>query len=68
LAEATGEIEKEENVLIVRRIHVRLRLRADPAQHPTAERVHGFFAECCPVYRSLREAISITTELIFEGV
>jgi uncharacterized OsmC-like protein len=68
LAEATGEIEKEENVLVIRRIHVRLRLRADPAQQATAERVHGFFAERCPVYRSLRAAISITTELIFEAV
>jgi uncharacterized OsmC-like protein len=67
-AEATGEIEKEENVLVIRRIHVLLRLRADPEQRATAERVHGFFADRCPVYRSLRAAIAITTELVFDPV
>ncbi len=53
-------------MLVLRRIHVRLRLRAPEAQRETAERVHGFFAEGCPVYRSLRAAIAITTELELE--
>jgi uncharacterized OsmC-like protein len=66
VAEAAGEIETEDKVLVIRRIHVRLRLRADPAHRETAERVHGFFADRCPVYRSLRAAIAITTELAFE--
>ena len=61
-----GEIELDDNVLVIRRIHVRLKLKADDAHHETAQRVHGFFAEKCPVYRTLRDAIAITTELIFE--
>lgn len=66
LSDAEGEIELEEGVLVIRRIHVRLRLKADIANHETARRVHGFFADKCPVYRTLRPAISITTELILE--
>ncbi len=67
-AEAVGEVEAgEDRVLVIRRIHVKLRLRAPGSVRATAERVHGFFAENCPVYRSLREAIQITTELVFEA-
>lgn len=53
-------------MLVIRRIHVRLKLRARAEERETAERVHGFFAEKCPVYRTLRPAIAITTELAFE--
>jgi uncharacterized OsmC-like protein len=51
-------------VLVLRRIHVRLELRAAPEHHETAERVHGFYADSCPLYRSLGAAIGITTELV----
>ena len=61
-----GEIELEENVLVIRRIHLRLRLRTDEAHRETATRVHGIFANKCPVYRSLKAAIAMTTELTFE--
>ena len=60
-----GEIEKEDGVLVIRRIHVRLKLKARDEHRATAERVHGVFADRCPVYRSLRDAIAITTELVF---
>lgn len=53
-------------MLVLRRIHVKLRLKAEPAHHETATRVHGFYADSCPLYRSLKPAIAITTELIFE--
>ena len=66
MAEATGEIEKEDGVLVIRRIHVRLHLKASPDQKETAERVHGMFADRCPLYRSLRASIQMTTELEFE--
>jgi len=56
----------QDNVLVIRRIHVRLKLRAAEAQRETAARVHGFFAEKCPVYLTLRPAIAMTTELVFE--
>lgn len=68
VGEAVGEIEKEEGVLVIKRIHVKLRLKANEAQRETAERVHGMYAARCPVYRSLRAAIAITTELVFEPV
>ena len=65
VAETIGEIETEENVLVIRRIHIRMLLKADPSRE-TAERVHGMFADRCPVYRSLKSAIAITSELIFQ--
>lgn len=66
MSEAVGEVELEGGVLIIRRIHARLTLRAEPAQWETARRVHGFFADKCPIYLSLKNAIAITTELILE--
>ena len=68
VAEARGECENEDGVLVLRRIHVRLRLKAPEAVRATAGRVHGIFADRCPVYRSLKAAIAITTELLFEPV
>ena len=68
IGEAEGEIENEDGVLVIRRIHVRLRLKAAPDHRETAERVHGFFADRCPVYRTLKAAIAISTELVFEPV
>ena len=68
MAEAVGEIEKDEGVLVIRRIHVRMLLKANEEHRATAERVHGMFAERCPVYRSLRDAIAMTTELVFEPI
>ena len=59
-------MELEDRVLVVKRIHVKLRLRAEEAHRATAERVHAFFAEACPIYRSVRAAIAVTTELVFE--
>jgi uncharacterized OsmC-like protein len=65
VGEAVGEIELEDNVLVIRRIHVRLKLKAEQAHRETAHRVHGIFADKCPVYRSLKAAIKMTTELVF---
>ena len=58
-----GEIESEGGVLVIRRIHVTYKLRAAAEKRETIERVHGFHADKCPVYRSLAAAIDITTEL-----
>jgi len=68
VGEAVGEIEKEEGVLVIKRIHLQLRLKASEAERETALRVHGFYKDRCPVYRSLRAAIAITTELVFDPV
>jgi len=64
-AHATGEVELEGSVLVIKRIHVRMELRAPEEHRATAERAHGIYADSCPVYRSLKAAIAITTELDF---
>jgi len=66
VSETVGEIELEDNVLVIRRIHVRMKLKADEDDRETAMRVHGIFADRCPVYRTLKSAIAITTELSIE--
>jgi uncharacterized OsmC-like protein len=68
VSEAVGEVELDDGVLVIRRIHVVLKLKAEESQRDTAQRVHGFFADRCPVYRTLIPAIAITTELVFEAL
>ena len=68
ISEAKGEIEKDGNVLIIRRIHVTYYLKLIPEQQETAERVHEFHADKCPVARSIKGSIDITTELKMEDV
>jgi uncharacterized OsmC-like protein len=53
-------------VLVIRRIHVTLKLKAAEKDRETADRVHGFFADHCPIYRTLKPAIAMTTELVVE--
>ena len=60
-------MELDGKVLIIRRIHVKLRLKVGGEQREVAERVHGFFAANCPVYRSLHPQITITTELVMDS-
>ncbi|PYX83655.1 MAG: hypothetical protein DMG70_09700 [Acidobacteria bacterium] len=60
-AECVGEVEKEEGVLVVRRIHVDLRLVASEEVRETVERVHGLYAMRCPLYRTLHNAIQLTS-------
>jgi uncharacterized OsmC-like protein len=52
----------DDGVLIIRRIHVHYLLEADEEHRDTVERVHGMHAMKCPVYRTLRESIEITTD------
>jgi uncharacterized OsmC-like protein len=56
---ANGEVETEEGVLVIRRIHVAFTIVAAEEKRETIERVHGVFAGKCPVYRSLRSSIEI---------
>ncbi len=68
VSEAIGEVELDDNVLVIRRIHVILKLKAMESHRETAARVHGFFADKCPIYRTLKPAIAMTTELVFEAL
>ncbi len=59
-----GEIEKDGKVLVIRRIHVEYWLSGVPADRvAAAERAHETHAGYCPVARSIRDAIDVTTEL-----
>ena len=64
-----GEIEKDGKVLVVKRIHVTYQLQADPddEQRAKIERVLGFHADYCPVARSIRDSIEVTTSLEYVG-
>ena len=66
-AEATGEVEKEEGVLVIRRIHVSFRLVAPEEVRETVERVHGMYAMRCPLYRTLHQAIALTSSFALVG-
>ena len=65
-AEVRGEIETENKVLVIKRIHVIYYLKAPASARETIERVHDFHKDYCPVYRSLYKAITITTEYRLE--
>jgi organic hydroperoxide reductase OsmC/OhrA len=66
ISEVTGEIEKDDRVLIIKRIHVRYHLKLQPDQREAAERAHAMHAAFCPVARSLKGSIETTTELLME--
>lgn len=66
-ADVRGEVEKEDCVLVIRRIHVVYRLAAGEEHRDTVERVHGLHRERCPVYRSIHTSIDITTEYELTG-
>lgn len=55
-------------MLVVRRIHVTYRLRLRPEQRAAAERAHAIHADFCPVYRTIRGCVDITTSLEMEDI
>ena len=60
-ADITGEVETEEGVLVIRRIHVAMRLVASEQVKETVERVHGHYPMRCPLYRTLHKSIQLTS-------
>jgi organic hydroperoxide reductase OsmC/OhrA len=61
---AVGEVEVEDKVLVIKRIHVRYELRVAPDSDRAAiERAHNAHAAHCPVARSIGGCVDITTEL-----
>ena len=61
-----GEIEKEDGVLVIKRIHVVFHLKAPETAREIVERVHGFYAPKCPVYQSIHTSIAVTSEFVLE--
>jgi uncharacterized OsmC-like protein len=60
-AEVTGEVEEEDGVLVIRRIHVAMRLVALEQTREKVDRVHAIYAMNCPLYRTLHSAIRLTS-------
>ena len=50
---------------MLRRVHVKYTLKVPEDKRKTAERVHGVHADRCPVARSIKGAIEVTTEVEF---
>jgi uncharacterized OsmC-like protein len=60
-ADVTGEVEQEEGVLVIRRIHVAMSLKAPEDARETVQRVHEMYAMRCPLYRTLHGTIQLTS-------
>ena len=58
-----GEIETENKVLVVKRIKQTFHLVADENDREKIERVLKVYADSCPVARSIKGSIDITSEL-----
>jgi len=63
IADVTGEVETEDGALVVRRIHVRMRLVAAEERREIIERTHEIYAMGCPLYRTLHRAIQLTSSV-----
>lgn len=57
-----GEVGKDDGVLVIRRIHVSYQLMSGEENREKIERVHGMHHDFCPVYRTLKSAIEMTTD------
>ncbi len=60
-ADVTGEVETEDGVLVIKRIHVELTLAAPESVRDAVERAHSAYPMRCPLYRTLRGAIQLTS-------
>ncbi len=58
-----GEVETENKVLVVKRIKQIFHLVADENDREKIERVLNVYADSCPVARSIKGSIDITSEL-----
>ncbi len=64
MGHARGEVELEGKVLVIKRIHVTYTgLEVDDQDAEKVERVLAVHADGCPVARSIKGAIEITTQL-----
>ena len=64
IGEGVGEIEADDRVLVIKRIHVTYRLQVDAeADRAAIQRAFDHHMDRCPVYRSISAAIDVTTSL-----
>ena len=50
-------------MLIIKRIHIEHKLKVPEEHRQTAERVHAIYADRCPLYRSVKTSIAVTSSL-----
>ena len=66
-SETIGEIEKERNVLVIKRINITYKLKIDPnlreEKQDAIDRVMRLHPNSCPVYKSISGSIDIAAEL-----
>ena len=62
-ADTVGEIEVERKVLVIKRIKQVFHVEADEIDREKIERVLEVYADGCPVARSVKGSIEITSEL-----
>lgn len=55
-------------MLVIQRIHVTYHLRLAPDKRDAATRAHDIHAEKCPVARTIRDCVTITTDLKMEDL
>jgi uncharacterized OsmC-like protein len=58
-----GQIETENKVLVLKRITITVHLSADEEDREDVERVLEVYEDGCPVARSIRGSIEITSNL-----
>jgi len=63
MADVTGEVEQEDGVLVIRRIHVSMHLVAPAGAREKVQRVHAIYPMSCPLYRTLHNAIQLTSSV-----
>jgi len=68
VSQTKGEIEAQGKVLVVRRIHIEYQLKIAPEKRLEAERAHQMHADYCPVARTIRDCVDITTSLVMENL
>lgn len=66
-SDTIGEIEKEGNVLVIKRINITYKLRVDPQlleeKRDAIDRVMRVHPNSCPVYRSISGSIDVSATL-----
>lgn len=62
VGEVKGEVEKaDDGVLLIKRIHIEMKLKGGEKDREIAERLLPVFARNCPLYRSVHTAIEVTS-------
>jgi uncharacterized OsmC-like protein len=58
-----GEVEADGKVLVIKRIRQTFRLAVPERERETVERVLSVYADSCPVARSLKGSIEISSRI-----